>query len=223
MADVFACMHCDRAGLPFVRSPEGKFYRFPPTIGAASTARLLFVGINPRISSTNEGLHESIAHNLRNFSELAANRIDEGAYIGRKSQEPHYQFHLSVVDALCPGEPFESVAAVTELHLCASTSSKGLPYDSSRCTDRYFGLVLRQVTPLVIFAVGSHVERTLSKKFRTTLRGKPLARWPGGQAPIFTLPHPNAYGAKYEPLSRAIEEARAYLTEVEHRKAAPSA
>jgi hypothetical protein len=46
--EVFHCLHCDRFGLPFVRDATGKFYRFPPTIGATGPAPLLFVGINPR-------------------------------------------------------------------------------------------------------------------------------------------------------------------------------
>jgi len=56
--NAFCCSHCDYTGLPFVRSEFGKFYRFPPIIGAVGQAPLLFVGINPRVSDSNRSLHE---------------------------------------------------------------------------------------------------------------------------------------------------------------------
>jgi len=211
IAEVFACSHCEGAGLPFVRSRQGKFYRFPPLIGALRAAPLLFVGINPRVSESNQLLHDHIIESQENFVELAKNRVRGYAYIGQSGLEDHYRLHVRVAEELFPEAQFESVAAVTELHFCASESSNGLPRDTSRCADEFFGSVLRLVLPKVIFAVGDPVERTLSRKFRNTLRGRPLARGVGGQAPVIPLRHPNARGEKERFWQASIDEARKYL------------
>jgi hypothetical protein len=214
--EVFHCMHCDRFGLPFVRDATGKFYRFPPTIGATGPAPLLFVGINPRVSASNRVLHDAIVHNHTRFEELRRNRVGTREYIGRDGLERHYALHVDIAHALFPGNPFDSVACVTELHLCASTSSVGLPFNSSECAGRYFGSVLEVVRPVVIFAVGIHVERTLRARVRTR-RAEFDMTWQSGRAPVVTLPHPNSFGPKREGFDRAVSEAKRHLGEARLR------
>lgn len=211
--DVFSCMHCEGTGLPFVRTREGKFYRFPPIIGAVGQAPVLFVGINPRVSESNQILHDHIVQNRSAFFELAKNRVEGVPYIARYGLESHYLLHVRVAEALFPGAPFESVAAVTELHFCASESSAGLPPDSSRCADRFFARVLRLTSPKVIFAVGAPVERALGRKFQNIRNGRIVALWAGGDAPVIPLRHPNARGPKEESWQAAIDEASKYLTQ----------
>ena len=208
--EVFHCMHCDRLGLPFVRDATGKFYRFPPTIGATGTAPLLFIGINPRVSASNTALHNEIVHNQTRFEQLRWNRVGTREYIGRHGVERHYALHVDIAHALFPGKPFDSVACVTELHLCASTSSIGLPFSFSECAGRYLGSVLEVVRPVVIFAVGMHVERTLRARVPTQ-RTRFDVTWRLGRAPVVRLPHPNSFGPKREGFDRAVSEAKRHL------------
>jgi uracil-DNA glycosylase len=128
-------------------------------------------------------------------------------YIGLRGLEKHYALHATVAEPLGPFEPFESVASVTELHLCASGSSKGLPADSSRCAERFLRSTLEIVSPSVVLAVGKQAERTLK-----TLFGE-LGRvcWNSGSAPVVTLPHPAAWGPKRKETNSAIQLAMSYL------------
>ena len=207
ISEAFCCSYCDYTGLPFVRNEFGKFYRFPPTIGAVGQAPLLFVGINPRVSDSNRSLHRTIGADYGAFVQLSANRVGGRPYIGLRGLEKHYTLHATVAAALFPYTPFESVACVTELHLCASSSSKGLPADSSRCAERFLGSTLQIVSPSVDFAVGKHAERTLKTLFGVSDR----ARWSSGSAPLVTLPHPAAWGPKHEKTDAAIRLAKSYL------------
>jgi uracil-DNA glycosylase len=198
IADVFACTHCEGTGLPFTRASDGKFYRFPPIIGATGTAPLLFVGINPRISESNRDLHEYLVHNPDAFRDLSVNRIKDVPYI--PNLEGHYRVHAQVAATLFPGTRFEEIAAVTELHFCTSAATKGL-LESRRCTDRYFARVLQLITPTVVFAIGKHVADRLSAR----------VGWPGGRAPVFKLPHPNdrlTGTARAAQIAAAINAAR---------------
>jgi len=204
---VYRCAHCDGCGLPFVRSGSGKVYRFPPTIGAVGSVPLLFVGINPRISASNRDFHNQLVDDFDRYKELSENRIDGGEYIGLDSSERHYALHLFVARALFPHDSFSSVAAVTELHFCASPSSAGLPPDSSRCIDRYFSSVLEVVSPTIVFALGKHVWRTLC--YRRELQVKLDVE---SSLPLLVeLPHPNAFGPKKEPTGTAIAKAQEFL------------
>jgi hypothetical protein len=205
--EVFRCMHCDGLGLPFVRDANGKFYRFPPTIGAIGHVPLLFVGINPRVSDTNRDLHDNIVQNHTRFDELRKNRVGIREYIGQNGLERHYALHVGIAHALFPGKPFDLVASVTELHLCASSSSVGLPYSSSECANRYLTAVLEIVRPFVIFAVGRHVERTLRACFCSRDAGFDVT-WQSGRAPVVTLPHPSSFGPKQVGVNRALGEVK---------------
>ena len=206
---VFQCSHCEGTRLPFVRSAPGKFYRFPPTIGSAGQAPLLFIGINPRVSESNHALHQSIVTDHSAFVQLSKNRVGGQRYIGKFGLEKHYRLHAEVADALFPGAQFEDVAAVTELHFCASETSAGLPSDSSRCARRYLREVLQQVSPTVVFAVGKHVKCTLRTFFAG--EGALVAVWPTGNAPIIALPHPASFGPKLEVRALAITQAALHL------------
>lgn len=211
---VFECMACDRRGLPFLRDSGGRFYRFPPTIGAVGQAAMLFIGINPRVSSSNRDLHEAVSGHWGQFESLRRNRSANRPYIGLNGLERHYKLHAEVARLLFPREAFDTVAAVTELHYCASSSSRGLPLETSFCADRYLAAVLSVVRPVVVFAVGVHVERTLrqhSCRSRSCPRGG-LALTVGDRyAPVVSLPHPNAFAEKREPTARAVEAARTVL------------
>lgn len=206
----FECSHCDNARLPFVRDLTGRSYRFPPTIGAVGAAPLLFVGINPRISESNRQLHESISSNSEAFVELSGNRFRGRRYIAEAGLEGHYRMHVTVAAELFPGREFEEVAAVTELHLCASETSVGIPRSAMRCLDRFFQSVLDQVQPSVIFAVGQHVLASLrgatTSENRQPTDSSKTAAWT-----VVSLPHPNAFGPRNELIARAISEARTHL------------
>jgi uracil-DNA glycosylase len=206
--NAFCCSYCEGTGLPFVRSEVGKFYRFPPTIGAVAQAPLLFVGINPRVSDSNRLLHKTISADYGAFVQLSRNRVGGRPYIGLRGLEKHYTLHATVAKAISPFEPFESVASVTELHLCASGSSHGLPPDSSRCAERYFRSILQIVSPTVVLAVGKQVERTLKSLFSGRLR---TVYWNSGSAPVVTLPHPAAWGPKQRQTDEAIRLAKSYF------------
>lgn len=205
-------MHCDRLGLPFIREETGKFYRFPPIIGAPGPAPLLFVGINPRVTTSSRGLHDVIVQNLDRFQQLRRNRVGTSAYIDRRGMERHYTTHVRIAEALFLGKPFNSIACTTELHLCASSSCVGLPY-SSECADRFLNSVLEIVRPVVVFSVGKHVERTLRNLFRTW-KTECFVTWPSGRAPVVMLPHPNARGSKRDGIARAVIAAKRYMREV---------
>ncbi len=213
--EVFKCMRCEGTSLPFRRCSTEKFYRFPPVIGASTAAPLLFIGISPRVSKSNQALHDSIVANRRAFGALSKNRDGKGAYIARMGPEPHYYLHVDVASRLFPGVPFEFAAACTELYFCASEDSRGFPRDSSRCAEHYLDRVLELASPLVVFAIGRQVERTLQARARSWI-GELSVSWPTGRAPVLTLPHPNApypeaWGSKEEAIRLAVEAARRHL------------
>ncbi len=185
--EVFRCTRCDGLGLPFVPDPTGKFYRFPPIIGAIGYAPLLFIGINPRVSDRNRVLHDTIVQNHTQFEKLRKNRVETTEeYIGQLGRERHYVLHVDMANALFPGKPFDRVACVTELHFCASRSSHGLPRSSSECASHYLASVLEIVRPVVVFAVGKHVERTLRALYHSQHPEFDVT-WQSGRAPVVTL------------------------------------
>jgi hypothetical protein len=99
---VHACQICPSG---FARSPTGKFCRFPPLIGAKGRAKLLFVGINPRISESNRWLHERLLNSVGCFRRLAGNRLEDGEqYISLGAAERHYHSHMLVVHGVFGNE-----------------------------------------------------------------------------------------------------------------------
>jgi uracil-DNA glycosylase len=120
------------------------------------------------------------------FAELAANRWNGKPYIHAKG-EPHYRFHLRVVEGVYDTDlPFETFAAATELFFCASTKSNQLPYPGSACADQFLPITLNLIQPKVILAVGSRVLRFFNgKKDAIT-----LSQLSGREYPIVWMPHP---------------------------------
>lgn len=211
ISKVFSCSYCDTVGLPFVRNTVGKFYRFPPIIGAMGQAPLLFVGINPRVSYSNQVLHDTIVSDPARFEDLAKNRVGDRKYIGTNGLEAHYAVHVKVANKLFPDRTFEAVAAVTELHFCASKSSIGLPYAKSQCAAMYFALVIAIVKPTIVFAVGKHVERTLRAMYQDASADQLQLFRPDGRIRLITLPHPNARGPKNKLIDSVILQAKKHL------------
>jgi uracil-DNA glycosylase len=212
LKEVYRCTHCAPLGLPFVDCMDaGRWFRFPPTIGAPGPAQLLFVGINPRVSDSNRHLHTALMHDFSTFHELAGNRFRNSDYIGANGLEGHYSMHVWIANRLFPERTFASVAAVTELFFCASESSTGLPVERSPCADKYFGRVLAAVSPKVVFAVGRRVESYMTRRFPRAGRYL-FATWGDtGKALIVPVTHPNSWGEKQSKLTAAAETARAYL------------
>ena len=69
--EVYGCELCPGELFGFTRRPNGNgFYKFPPTIGARREAPLLFIGINPRMT-TNLRLHKETAEHRASFEILA--------------------------------------------------------------------------------------------------------------------------------------------------------
>jgi hypothetical protein len=90
--EVYRCRFCSET-FGF-KSPAGQnqpYYKFPPLIGATSNAKILFIGINPRISNTNQELHGGLIKSEESFRRLARNKLDDGtSYISLNAKEKHY-------------------------------------------------------------------------------------------------------------------------------------
>lgn len=169
LRNVQTCQTCP-SGYGFSRSPNGAYYKFPPLIGAACKAKMLFVGINPRLSSSNQQLHDGLIGAEESFHRLARNRLDDGTpLIHPNAKERHYLSHMFVVQGVFGDEcEFETVAAVTELFLCASTSAPALE-EKSICAEKYLHVSLSIVKPQVVIAVGATVRKHLERHFSALL------------------------------------------------------
>lgn len=203
--EVFSCEHCADRGA-FTRSPDsGRFYKFPPIIGATGEADLLFIGINPRRSSSNRALHDRLMGSAEEFAKLAMNRVNtREAYIASDGEEEHYHCHMIVIEAVFGIETaFETKAAVTELMHCASASEPTvLSQKKSPCAERYLGRVIQIVKPKVVIAVGSSVRRHLEKHFREEIR-----------IPVVPMEHPGplfgkSRAAKFRAMRPTIDRLR---------------
>ena len=170
---VNACQICPSG---FSRSPSGKFYRFPPLIGATRHAIILFVGINPRISETNRWLHERLINSEESFRNLAGNRLDDGSpYISLNAVERHYHSHMLVVHGVFGSEcAFETVAAVTELSLCASTDAPSALQAKSVCAQKHLETSMNIIKPQVVVAVGATVKKHVTGNFGNLLAMPPV-------------------------------------------------
>ena len=191
LRDAYSCSRCPET-FGFSISPNGSYFKFPPIIGATGKADILFVGINPRRSFTNLHLHEHLMTSRQAFRDLASNRINGAAYIETSSGEPHYHVHLEIIRKIY-GEPktFESCAAVTELFLCASEKSGGLPNPESPCAEHFLPQVLNLVQPKVIVAVGSRVFTYFkTKTCRLIDPHEIVVTWLNHDYPVVTMPHP---------------------------------
>lgn len=192
--EVYGCDACAPLALGFSRPrPGAGFYKFPPIIGAQGAAPLLFVGLNPRRSSTNLDLHEHIMADAAAFDDLAHNQVGGLPYVEVDGAERHYRVHARIAAALFPGRRFEEIAAVTELYFCATDSSEGLQKGERRCAERHLGLVFQIVRPRVVIAVGRDAERYLRPRFGA--QNGPFRAAPGGvRVLVVPVRHPNAWG-----------------------------
>ncbi len=191
LRDVYSCSLCPKA-YGFCDSPNGSYFKFPPIIGAAGPADILFVGINPRRSSSNRGLHERLMTSKRAFLDLASNRAFGAPYIDEFCEERHYHDHLQIIrDLYGEASSFESRAAVTELFLCASSTSSSLPCPESPCAERFLPKVLTIVQPKVIVAVGSRVMDYFKIKSSESLDGNEVtSQIVGHDYKVVRMPHP---------------------------------
>jgi uracil-DNA glycosylase len=197
--EIFGCEHCASMGA-FARSPgNGRFYKFPPIIGAQGEAELLFVGINPRRDERNQELHDWVMSSQEAFANFAENRDQlRRSYIASDAKEKHYHCHMFVVEGVFrAGTTFEEKAAVTELFLCANESGSALlELGKSPCARHYLRRVLGIVKPIVVIAVGSGVQRHLHKHFCDDIR-----------VPIVFMDHPRQLsGMSQRDRNRRLQE-----------------
>jgi len=153
----FHCAACDGERFKFERPrADAGFYKFPPTIGAAGRAHLLFVGLNPRRSggrNSNLALHDRVMRDVAAFDGLARDRDRGQPYL---ESESYYDDILGVAAAAFRGRPFSDVAAVSEFYLCASVNTTNLS-KSSPCAPKFLHAVIPIVAPAIIIPVGKVV------------------------------------------------------------------
>lgn len=194
--DVFDCKHCDTLGLAFARrQPDGRFFRFPPVIGATRDAAVLFIGINPRITQSNRTLHQQVSGNITAFKALAANRINGRPYIAVDGEERHYKRHARMINDLFPNQLFEEVAAASELYFCASKDTSGLNRFDYPCAQKFMARVFLLMRPKAVVAVGKPVKEYL-QRFRCGSSNAPFfhIRIGGHTTTVIPVPHPNKPG-----------------------------
>ena len=107
----------------------------------------------------------------------------------------HYDLHIAIAGKAFPGKPFATVAAVTELFLCATTDEESLPRVGSKCADLYFDEVARQVQPQVVVAVGAKARNYLAGR-RLSIGVPFRAQVAESEIVVAPVPHPAAWGAK---------------------------
>jgi uracil-DNA glycosylase len=221
--DVYVCATCDARTFGFELAEPGLgYHKFPATIGASAAAPVLFVGINPRRSDSNRGLHRDVMRSAMAFRTLAGNWIPDAAgrpirrYIARNGVEPHYDLHMEIVEAAFgDGARFEEHAAVTELLLCATESSPPVNLTTSPCAKAFLTRTVDQVRPEVIVGVGAAVDRY----FRSRTRGAPAdlifrALIAGHHAWLISVPHPNARGLSSTTRSFAARTTGRWIREI---------
>jgi len=159
MVEAYACRSCPSAYGFSSASRGGPNFKFPPIIGCHQNPKVLFVGINPRRSSSNMVLHDKLMSDFGAFIELSQNRYQGAPYVVAAGNEEHYRFHSRIVAKLFgPATPFESVAAVSELYLCATESSKLLPkLPAAPCAEKFLLATIGALNPEFIVAVGGTV------------------------------------------------------------------
>jgi uracil-DNA glycosylase len=216
LEEVYVCDCCPES-YGFSRPGAGQpYFKFPPIIGAAGPADILFVGINPRISASNRDLHERLAADYRAFHDLSRNWDGDHRYIAPDCREEHYRSHVRIVEGVFgEGAKFESHAAVTELFLCASKDSARLPIQERPCAARFLQRVVQQVRPKVVVAVGFTVHAYLLSHLRSlsdTAAGLSAAARRSAFA-LVLIEHPRRKGDGIadDRMREAIETIRARL------------
>ena len=154
---VFSCRLCPNAYGFSSRTKDGPYFKLPPIIGKLNNAELLFVGTNSRITESNRADHKIWMRSKSNFRDLSSNKFRGNPYIER---EHRYRSHVKLVKMLF-GEncQFGNIAAATEIFLCATKDSGGLPDPESPCADLFLENVVQLTKPKIIVAVGQRVVR----------------------------------------------------------------
>lgn len=193
---VFRCEECSESGFGFSRiDADAALSKFPPTIGSSGDAPLLFIGTNPRISNSNRELYTEIMRSPESFDLLAQDVWRGRSYLRFGEPGHHYDLHIAIARKAIPGRPFASVAAVTEVFLCATLDGGLLPNAGSRCADLHLDEVAQQVRPQVVVAVGAKARDYLARRRLCT--GIPFRVQLGeGIVVVAPVPHPAAWGAR---------------------------
>lgn len=214
LKDVFECMYCNSLGIAFAQRETGRFYRFPPFIGASKgSSQILFIGTNPRISDSNETLHQIVSGHFGAFADLSNNLYQGQSYIGLYGNERHYKWHAKMVNKLFPERKFEDVAATTEIFFCASNSANGLSSESP-CANKFMARVFSLTRPRLTIAVGKVAESYLHK-FRI-VKGPILSiRIGNHESYMLSVPHPNFHGERITRWRVATTKAKELLGEIQ--------
>ncbi len=197
---VYSCRECvvkkPKLVSEFTEARPGMFHKFPPLIGCAGKAKLLFVGYNPR-RTTNVAVHDFAVRSLDDFCTLSNNTDHHGQrYIGSSSStfehERHYDLHNDIVQRVF-GKPFEQVAAVTEMYLCASRDGKKLNTETSPCAQLYLSQTIKIANPDYIVTFGSGLPRFFSLFLRELRAG------------VLHLPFPSKRTTPTTTMAAAVE------------------
>jgi hypothetical protein len=199
LQDVYGCRECAIKGRSFVsdfsEARSGFFYKFPPLIGGAGKVKLLFVGYNPR-RTTNLAIHNFAMGSFQNFCTLSDNFDHHGQrYIGSPKSAPdheeHYELHDDIVQRVF-AKPFEDVAAVTEMYLCASKNGKKLNTENSPCAQKFLLRTIGIARPDYIVTLGSGLPRFFKRFIR------------GVKADVLHLPFPSDQVTPPATMSAAV-------------------
>jgi uracil-DNA glycosylase len=214
LKEAYFCRRCPEK-FGFSISPNGGYFKFPPIIGANGPADILFVGINPRRSHSNQVLHDNLMASKRAFANLASNKIDVRPYIDPNGAERHYRAHLEVICRVFgEARKFDSCAAVTELFLCASVKSDALPPIESSCADKFLPLVLDVVQPKAIVAVGTRVMNYFkSKPGECRNSGRIFSCLAGKYYAVVAMPHPGNHRLPESARCRQVDSCVSNLRE----------
>jgi hypothetical protein len=199
LKEVYGCDSCasQKVGSQFTPAPSGSFFKFPPLIGGTGELKLLFVGYNPRRTTTNLAIHDFAMGSFKHFCVLSDNINHIGhRYIGSPltapDHEAHYDLHNNIVQRVF-AKPFEDVAAVTEMYLCASKNGQQLPTWKSPCAKRHLMRTFKTADPdyMVTFGVG------VPRFFKRFARGV--------RADVLHLPFPSTRNTLEPTMSAAVD------------------
>ena len=214
--EVYRCRECADEGRSFVseftEARPGFFHKFPPLIGGTGKVEVLFVGYNPR-RTDNLNIHNFAMAKFRNFCALS-NNVDHNGnrYIGSSpsapDHEPHYELHDEIVQRVF-GEPFENVAAVTEMYLCASEDGQLLQTKNSPCAKRFLMRTLRIADPTYIVTFGVGLPRFFGRFVR------------GTRADVLHLPFPSKRSTPDKTMKTALNWAVDSLIALENGQQPP--
>ena len=216
LQEVYGCRECAIEGRSFVsdftEARPGFFHKFPPLIGGTGKLKLLFVGYNPR-RTKNLAIHNFAMDTFQNFCALSNNVDHHGqGYIGSlksaSDHEEHYELHDEIVQRVF-AKPFTSVAAVTEMYLCATKKGKKLNTENSPCARRFLMRTITIANPDYILTFGSGLPRFFNRFIR------------GVKADVLHLPFPSDQVTLPATMRAAVDWAVDSLIALEAGKQTP--